>query len=36
MDFVVIDLEYDTTPDATVLSWANGVLHNNPCAGASW
>ncbi|HET7498265.1 MAG TPA: FlgD immunoglobulin-like domain containing protein, partial [Candidatus Eisenbacteria bacterium] len=26
MDFVVISLEYDTTPDAAILDWADGLL----------
>jgi concanavalin A-like lectin/glucanase superfamily protein/List-Bact-rpt repeat protein len=26
MDFVVISLEYDTTPDAAILSWADNLL----------
>ena len=30
MDFVIIHFEYDTTPDAAVLAWANGVLQANP------
>lgn len=30
MDFIVISLEYDTTPDQPVLDWADGVLKANP------
>ena len=26
MDFIVISLEYDTTPDAAILAWADGLL----------
>jgi cysteine-rich repeat protein len=30
MDFIVIVLEYDTSPDAAVLSWANALLQSYP------
>jgi hypothetical protein len=30
MDFIVISLEYDTTPDQPVLDWADSVLKANP------
>jgi hypothetical protein len=30
MDFIVVSLEYDTTPDQPVLDWADGVLKANP------
>ncbi len=30
LDFIVVFLEYDTTPDAAVLDWADGVLAANP------
>ena len=29
MDFIVISLEYDTTPDAAVLAWADNLLATN-------
>src|SRR5690606_13235397 len=30
MDFIIIHLEYDTTPDPAVLAWANNLLASNP------
>ena len=30
MDFIVISLEYDTTPDQPVLDWADSMLKANP------
>lgn len=30
LDFIIIHLEYDTTPDAAVLAWANNLLAANP------
>ena len=30
MDFIVISLEYDTTPDQAVLDWADGLLKAHP------
>lgn len=30
MDFIVISLEYDSTPDQAVLDWADGVLKAHP------
>ena len=30
MDFIVISLEYDTTPDQPVLDWADALLKANP------
>ena len=30
MDFIVISLEYDTTPDQPVLDWADGLLKAQP------
>lgn len=30
LDFIVIYLEYDSTPDQAVLDWADGLLKSNP------
>ncbi len=30
MDFIALTFEYDTAPDAAVLSWANAVLQSHP------
>jgi hypothetical protein len=37
MDFIVISLEYDTTPDQPVLDWADSLLkaHPNRCSSTS-
>src|SRR5690606_19608897 len=30
IDFLVVNLQYDTTPDAAVLSWAKSVFESHP------